>query len=72
MNFLLIFDPFVLCHLEQSMLAHLKIILLSFDIEVTIFSDRLKNAAVGIGKSEFDRVFVFNLRIRKDVTNDLS
>jgi hypothetical protein len=54
------------------MLAHFKIILLSFDIEVTIFSDGLEDATVGIGKSEFDRVFVFDLRIRKDVTNDLS
>jgi hypothetical protein len=54
------------------MFAHFKIILLSFDIEVTIFSDRLEDATVGIGKSEFDRVFVFDLMIRKNVTNDLS
>jgi hypothetical protein len=45
--------------------AHFKIILLSFDIDVTNFSDGLENATVGIGKSGFDGVSVFDLRIGK-------
>ena len=49
-DFLLVLDSLVFCHFEKFVFAHLEILLLFLDVEVTILSDGVEDATVGIGE----------------------